>query len=123
MASFTVNGTLYQGGAEKHRSPPATDTVDCETAALMRAVIRPLFDQSATWAGLMDRLATKGYVLAFRDGRLCLTDSVTGRRVCGLRFLGMAFPELVERLGRPVVAARPGHDGDGELLREPPFHG
>ena len=71
----------------------------------------------------MDRLNAKGYSLAFRDGRLCLIDRASGRRVCGLRFLGMAFPELVEKMGRPVVVARPGHDGDGELLREPPLQG
>jgi hypothetical protein len=94
-----------------------TPEVDSETAALFRAILRPLIDQSGSWSALMDALHAKGYGLAFRDGRLFLTNQATGRRVCSLRFLGAPLGDLVARLGRPIVRALPGHSANGELLR------
>ena len=91
--------------------------MDSETAALFRASLCPLIRQSVSWPGLMDTLRAKGFGLAFRDGRLFLTNSVTGTRVCTLRFLGMPLRDLVARLGRPIVRALPGQRADGELLR------
>jgi hypothetical protein len=94
--------------------------VDCETAALFRASLRPLISKSVSWPGLMDALRVKGFGLAFRGGRLFLTNHTTGSRICSLRFLGMPLAELVAQLGRPIVRALPGQRADGELLREPP---
>lgn len=92
--------------------------LDCETAALLRATIRPAFEQSASWTALMDTLGEKGYRLAFRDGRLCVVEGTTDTRICGLRFLGLTLRELVRKLGRPIVIARTAADGD--LKRMPP---
>ncbi|SHE50655.1 hypothetical protein SAMN05444279_103128 [Ruegeria intermedia] len=96
-----------------------SQNMDCETAALLRAVIRPLFASAVTWAGLADSLREKGYRLAFQSGRMCLMDLATGARLCGLRFLDIELLDLVRRLGRPVVVAR-GDSADGELLRARP---
>lgn len=93
---------------------------DCETAVLLRAVIRPIFEQSSSWSGLIDRLTAKGYCLVFRRGALCLTDISSGARICGLRFLGLSLRDLVGRMGRPFVVARPGGMADGDILRHPP---
>ncbi|WP_170325783.1 hypothetical protein [Ruegeria arenilitoris] len=97
----------------------ASSELDCETAALLRATMRPLFDTAASWASLTDILKDKGYRLAFRQGRLCITDRVTDARVCGLHFLGFEFKELVRRLGRPIVVPR-GNNADGDVLAERP---
>jgi len=96
-----------------------TPQVDSETAALFRAVLRPLIAQSVSWSALMDALRGKGYGLAFRDGRLFLINYETGRRVCSLRFLGMPLRDLVKRLGRPIVRASPGARANGEVLHAP----
>ncbi len=93
--------------------------LDCESAALLRASIRPAFTSALSWAGLVDILQDKGYRLAFRQGRLCLTDHTTDERICGLRFLGFDLVELVHRLGRPIVVAR-GNGADGDVLAARP---
>ncbi len=107
-----------------HNTPEGLDPIlvrasstelDCETAALLRAAIRPIFAKAASWGSLADRLREKGYRLAFLKGRLCITDRTTGQRICGIRFLGFELKELVNRLGRPIVVAR-GNQADGELL-------
>lgn len=107
----------HTGGTAGNLDAPE---VDSETAALFRASLCPLISRSTSWPAMMDELRTKGYGLAFRDGRLFLTSHETGRRVCSLRFLGMPLVDLVARLGRPIVRALPGQRADGELLRDPP---
>ncbi len=97
----------------------AATELDCESAALLRAAIRPVFTSAASWAGLADILRDKGYRLAFRQGRLCITDRTTDERVCGLRFLGFELAELVRRFGRPIVVAR-GSEADGDILTARP---
>ncbi len=97
----------------------ASTELDCESAALLRAAIRPLFTGAASWASLADILGDKGYHLAFRQGRLCITDRTTGERVCGLRFLGFELADLVRRMGRPIVVAR-GSEADGDILMARP---
>lgn len=99
-----------------------SQNMDCETAALMRAVIRPIFTSAATWAGLVDILREKGYRLAFQRGRMCVMDRNTGERLFGLRFLDIEMNDLVRRMGRPIVVAR-GDSADGELLRARPAIG
>ncbi|WP_037308145.1 hypothetical protein [Ruegeria halocynthiae] len=100
----------------------ASTELDCETAALLRAAIRPVFSSAASWGNLTDILKDKGYRLAFRQGRLCITDRTTGDRVCGLQFLGFELKDLVRRLGRPMVVAR-GSQADGDLLTVRPTVG
>ena len=51
-------------------SPNVVDEFDCETAALIRAVLCPLFDTATSWKALSDGLGARGYGLAIRDGRL-----------------------------------------------------
>ncbi len=97
----------------------ASSELDCETAALLRATMRPLFDTAPSWASLTDILKNKGYRLVFRQGRLCITDSTTDEKVCGLNFLGFDFRDLVRRLGRPIVVPR-GNSADGDVLAERP---
>ena len=97
----------------------ASSELDCETAALLRAAIRPIFSTAASWASLTDILKDKGYRLVFRQGRLCITDRSTDERICGIRFLGFELTDLVGRLGRPIVIPR-GNDADGDILIERP---
>ncbi len=100
-------------------APIKTTELDCETAALLRAAMRPIFSGAASWSNLAEILKGKGYRLAFRSGRLCVTDRTTDARVCGLNFLGFEFRDLVRRLGRPIVVAR-GNNADGDILAERP---
>ncbi len=109
-----IEGSVYAGQMSNPNN--LANQLDCETAALLRAVIRPVFEGASSWTTLMDTLRVKGYRLAFREGRLCITDRTTGDRVCGLRFLGLDLRDLVGRLGRPIVVARPGAGADGDLL-------
>ena len=92
------------------------ESVDSETSALIRAFLRPLFDQPDSWTELTEGLRAHGYGLAFRGGRLCLTDHATGERLCSLRFLGIRLRDLVAQLGRPIARALPGRSADGELV-------
>jgi len=96
--------------------------LDCESAALLRASIRPIFNNATDWGMLSEILREKGYALRFREGQMCITDLQTDQRVCGLRFLGFEFQDLVHRMGRPVVVAR-GRDADGDLLTARPVSG
>ena len=97
----------------------ASTELDCETAALLRAAILPVFASAVSWGSLTDVLKDKGYRLVFRQGRLCVTDRVSGDRICGMRFLGLEFQDLVSKLGRPIVVAR-GSGADGDLLATRP---
>ncbi|EEE37209.1 hypothetical protein RKLH11_1045 [Rhodobacteraceae bacterium KLH11] len=106
-------------GAGPILAPRASTELDCESAALLRASIRPAFTSAVSWAALADILQGKGYRLAFRQGRLCLTDQATDERICGLRFLGFDMVELVHRFGRPMVVAR-GNAADGDILTTRP---
>ena len=44
----------------------ASKELDCETAALLRATIRPVFDTAASWSSLADILKEKGYGTFYR---------------------------------------------------------
>lgn len=89
--------------------------VDCETAVLLRASLRPIFDNATSWAGLAHSLEAKGLRLAIRRGRLVLTECGSEQRFCSARFLGTTLRELAARLGRPVVRARPDRPAAGEF--------
>ena len=105
----------YMEGSGPIVARQGSTDLDCESAALPRAAIRPLFNSAASWASLADILRDKGYHLAFRQGRLCISDHSTGERVCGLRFLGFELRDLMHRMGRPIVVAC-GSDADGDIL-------
>ncbi|MGI9367271.1 MAG: hypothetical protein ACR2O2_00415 [Ruegeria sp.] len=113
--------TEKQGAGAQAPLAKTTD-LDCETAALLRAAIRPIFSNAANWGSLAETLKEKGYRLVFRQGRLCLTDTDTDARVCGLNFLGFEFRDLVSRLGRPIVVPR-GNHADGDVLATRPSIG
>ncbi|MDA7965106.1 hypothetical protein [Ruegeria sp.] len=115
-----IKGDMVTEGQSTART--ASTELDCESAALLRAAIRPLFASAASWGSLTDILKEKGYCLAFRSGRLCITDCTTDERVCGLRFLGLEFRDLVRRMGRPIVVARGSH-ADGDVLAARPTPG
>ncbi|MGG7646164.1 hypothetical protein ACQ5SP_15235 [Rhodovulum sp. YNF3179] len=89
---------------------------DSETAALLRAALRPVFDGASDWAGLIAALGRRGVRLAIREGRLVLTDGETGRRICTARLLGHPLADLAARLGRPCVLARRDAPAAGEFL-------
>ncbi|WP_424831133.1 hypothetical protein [Ruegeria sp.] len=108
--------------ADQPTNRTASTELDCESAALLRAALRPIFASAASWSNLADILKEKGYRLAFRKGRLCITDRITDERVCGLRFLGLEFRDLVRRMGRPIVVAR-GSQADGDVLAVRPTPG
>ena len=113
-------GDMVTAGQPTTRT--ASTELDCESAALLRAALRPIFAGAASWGSLTDILKEKGYRLAFRKGRLCITDRTTDERVCGLRFLGLEFRDLVRRMGRPIVVAR-GSQADGDVLAARPTQG
>jgi len=94
---------------------PFYTALDCETAALMRGWLLPIFTGASSWPALCAALQAKGYALAFRYGTLCLTDQHTGVSVCSLQSLGTSLRELVGRLGRPVVRQTLNEPGRGEL--------
>ena len=109
----------YMEGSGPIVARQASTELDCESAALLRAAIRPLFGSAASWVGLADTLRDKGYHLAFRQGCLCISDHSTGECVCSLQFLGFELSDLIRRLGRPIVVAR-GSEADGDILTERP---
>lgn len=100
-------------------SVPKPATVDCETAVLLRAVVLPIFDDVQNWTALIDAMKAKGYRIGFRGATFSVIDDQTGKRLCGLRFLGLSMEDLVARLGRPKVIVRPGTSSDGDLMRDP----
>lgn len=111
MAGYSVHTTQPQTA-----EPAAAANLDCESAALFRASLNPLFDRAASWTALIEGLNLRGYGLAIRDGRLVLLDTANGRRVCTARYLGTNLRELSRRLGRPCVLAQHDRPGAGEFL-------
>lgn len=97
-----------------------TVEMDCETAALFRSWVRPLFEQAANWNTLIASLRAKGFGLAIRDSRLVMTKYDDGRLVCPVRFLGLTLRDLAARLGRPIIAARRDNPGAGDFLNMQP---
>jgi len=96
--------------------PPA---IDCETAALLRAWLRPLIKQADSWPALTTALQAHGLDVAIRLGRLVLIRRDSGDLVCTMRFIGPGLRELSGRLGRPMVRALPGSHADGVLMCHP----
>lgn len=101
---------------------PTFASLDCETAVLLRGWILPILDRASSWPALTEALAHKGYALAFRESRLCLTDMSSGEAVCTLRSLGTGLRELVTRLGRPAVRPTRHDPAAGDLCNKPTPH-
>lgn len=97
---------------------PLTPGMDSETAALLRAWLRPLLEHAPSWAVLARKLEDKGYGLAFRHGRLVLIRREDGALICTARFAGLPLRDMAQRLGRPAVRPLPGRYAAGELLTE-----
>lgn len=94
-------------------SHPDMPVMDSESAALLRGWVLPLAAACPSWAALDQALGRRGYGLAFRNGRLCLTRD--GDCLCSMRFLGIGLRDLAVRLGRPAVRPLPGGIACGAL--------
>ncbi|EPX79783.1 hypothetical protein [Salipiger mucosus] len=82
---------------------------DCETAALLRQFLTPIFEAARSWRDLAERLDRRGYGVTFRLGRMLVFDRETGTALCTGTSMGVPLRELAARLGRPVL--RLNHDG------------
>lgn len=76
--------------------------LDSETEMLLRTVLLPHFQCAESWGDLCNRLRSKGYEIAFRQGHLVLTDE-TGKAVCTGSMIGSPLADLAHRLGRPKL--------------------
>lgn len=90
-------------------TPALPTRLDCETAALIRGFLRPIFEKALSWSDLCTRLAARGYDIEFRDGRLVIMARESNRPVCTGRDIGEPLSELSIRLGRPQLKL--GRDG------------
>lgn len=79
--------------------------LDCETAALLRQVVTPIFENATSWSGLRGALRAAGYDFVFEGDRLILVTTQRGEKICSCRFLGHALPSLASRFGK--LRARP----------------
>jgi len=85
---------------------PATRPLDSETQAMLRSFLGPILETASSWRDLSARLGQKGFGLAFRDGRLMITNE-RGEALCTGRALGVPLSALAQRLGRPRLKADP----------------
>lgn len=83
--------------------------LDCETAALFRGFLRPIFEHAQSWADLVTKLTARGYDLSFHEGRLVISSRDDGRPLCTGRDLGEPLAALAARFGRPQLKI--GRDG------------
>jgi hypothetical protein len=74
--------------------------LDCETAALLRQVVAPVFASATSWQGLRRNLRAEGYDFVFDGGRLILVETLRGTKICSCRFLGHPLAGLVARFGK-----------------------
>ena len=79
--------------------------LDCETAALLRQVVAPIFDEATSWKTLRRELRAAGYDFVFEGGRLILIETLRGTKICSCRFLGHPLARLSARFGK--LRARP----------------
>lgn len=103
-AGFETNWSAQDRGDAESR-------MDVETSIFLRCHLSGDFTRARSWAGLLQRLAGKGFHLSFQDGRLALICNCTGVALCTCGFLGFRFAELAARLGKPAVLA-----GSGRLV-------
>ncbi|MGR3377699.1 hypothetical protein [Salipiger abyssi] len=94
--------------AEAQPHPAALpDPLDCETAALLRQVLLPIFESASEWASLAAALARRGYALTFRMGHMVILNAETGTALCTGGTIGAPLGTLSARLGRPALRLNP----------------
>lgn len=76
-----------------------------ETALHLRLHLTEDFSSASCWSDLIDRLAAKGFHLAFQDDKLVLNNNCTGTSICTCRYLGFSFKKLARSFGKPSVLA------------------
>ncbi len=109
-AAAPVAALWHAGQAEPRNG------LDVETAAMLRAWLAPDIEAARSWEELSERLARKGFLVGFIDGRLSLIAEGSGVVLCSFRFLGHGFAELRNRLGRPHVLVRDGRKALGVVM-------
>jgi hypothetical protein len=77
--------------------------LDCETECLLRAHLRPVFQQAESWADLAAALSARGFRLSLCDGRLTVTERSGAVPICTARYLGYRMADLVALFGRPAL--------------------
>lgn len=101
-----VGREVHPGQSLSHwRAAQSGNRLDCETGILLRRTLRTEFDDASCWSSLLKNLKSRGFGLAFRDGRLMLTDVNAEQCICSCRFLGWPLPDLAARFGK--LRARP----------------
>ena len=81
--------------------------LDCETRAQLSRALRPILDTATDWASLGTLLKARGYVIAFRRGRLLVVDTFTGQALCTGSDVDRPLASLARRFGRPRLRAAP----------------
>ena len=84
--------------------------LDCETGALLRQILVPLFCKAESWTELRASLRSRGFDLRFEGPRLILIEIAQGEKICSCRFLGHPLSVLSQRLGR--IRVRPPQGGE-----------
>ncbi|MGY9048756.1 hypothetical protein P775_03030 [Puniceibacterium antarcticum] len=79
--------------------------LDCETAALLRRFLLPIFEKAKVWEELRQDLLTKGYEIAFRDDLLVLCNLDTPQILRVGSLLSASLHSRIERLGRAQASA------------------
>ncbi|MFZ5964158.1 hypothetical protein ACOXXX_14525 [Thalassococcus sp. BH17M4-6] len=98
------------GWPEASQLPPR---MDCETAALLRGFLTPILENATSWEDLSERLAAKGYGVAFAEGHLVIVNAESHDPVSTGADMGVPLRHLSQRLGRPCVKVHQGgHSGD-----------
>lgn len=97
MHFHTQTGTAADGATT------LPQPLDCETAALIRQVLLPIFDTAPDWQSLSRALNRKGYRVGFRQGRMVILDDATGSALCTGQDGGTPLRALAQRLGRPAL--------------------
>lgn len=90
--------------------------LDCETGALMRASLAPLFEAAESWDGLRSMLRARALDFEFEKGRLVLVAQDSRAKVCSCRFLGFPMASLAARFGKLRVRSHEAVAGFGTLL-------
>lgn len=97
------------------RAPASGNRLDCETGVLLRRKLAPIFKSATSWADLRSQLADASFALAFRAGRLMLTDINGQTYICSCKFLGWPLKDLSTRLGKPR-ARQQSQCGSGKIV-------